>query len=225
MEAPSIKGDLPDKEALAIIAVAHAGSTFLRDFLSELGVSRDDPITVQDVAYFSPILAVAALWLVTSLTARPVTWVALVMAGFGCSMISTRAGFVVPTSVAASNRAALVCGLAFFAAAMRNIVLRQMVHNEGVEVKPRALPAPYNRFDTWTAMAGFAAFTVVTVFVLAPEGWGPAALAAAVTCAVSSALLLVTCHVLKVYGVISTALFGVWALLLEALITTPMPLR
>ncbi|GFR85518.1 hypothetical protein ElyMa_002443500 [Elysia marginata] len=226
-DAPSIKGELPDKEALVIVAIAHAGSTFLRDFLSELGVTSNEPTTVQDVAFFAPVLALAALWLVTSLPAKPVTWMALFMAGFGCSMISTRvyAASTSAATVVASNRAALVCGLAFFSAAMRNIVLRHMVHVEGVEVRSRALPSPYSRVDTWAALIGLGAFAVLSVFLLAPEGWGLAALNGAVTCGLSSALFLVTCQVLKVYGVTCTALFGVWALLLEALVTTPLPLR
>ncbi|GFO20841.1 hypothetical protein PoB_004734600 [Plakobranchus ocellatus] len=227
LDYPSVKGDLPDKEALVIVAIAHAGSTLLRDFLTEINVSTNNPITVQDVAYFYPVLALAALWIVTSVPARPLTWVSLFMVGFGCSMMATRAG-VVPasaSSVAASNRAALVCGLVFFAAAMRNIVLRQLVHCEGVEVKSRPLPPPYNRMDTWTAAAGFGAFGVLTVFLVAPEGWGLAALCGAISCVLSSALFLVTTQVLKVYGVTSTALFSVWALLLEALVSTPIPFR
>ncbi|KAK3750200.1 hypothetical protein RRG08_020957 [Elysia crispata] len=226
-EAPSLKGDdFPDKEALVIVAIAHAGSVFLRDFLIEVGVSSNAPITVQDVAFFSPILALVALWLVTSLPARPVVWVSLLMTGLGFSMISSRGGAVQdsPASVAASNRAALVCGLVFFTSAMRNIVLRQIVH-EGAEIKSRPLPAPYNRVDTWVALAGLGSFAILSAFLMAPEGWGLAALNGAVTCALSAALFLVTTHVLKVYGVVCTAVFGVWSLLLEALVTTPIHLR
>ncbi|RUS70554.1 hypothetical protein EGW08_021683 [Elysia chlorotica] len=226
-EAPSLKGDdYPDKEALAIVALAHSGSVFLRDFLSEVGVASESPVTVQDIAFFSPVIALAALWLVTSVPARPVVWLSLCLAGLGCSMVSSRGGTGAdsPDSMAASNRATLVCSLVFFTAAMRNIVLRQIVH-EGVEIKSRPLPVPYSRVDTWLALAGLGAFAVLSAFLMAPTGWGLVTLNALVTCCLSSALLLVSTQVLKVYDVVCTAVFGVWALLLEALLTTPIQLR
>lgn len=225
-ELTVIRGEHPDKEALVIVSIAHVGSTFLRDFLIELGVTNNDPISVQNVAFFGPVLTLAAMWLVTSLHAKPVTWMALFMVGSGCSMISTHTGAMPASvsSVTASNRAALVCGLVFFSLSMRNIVLKHMVHNEGVEFITRPLPHPYSKVDMWAALLGLGTFAVLSVFLLTPD-WGFAAVNAGLTCILSCALFLVTCHVLKTYGVTGTALFTVWALLLEALITTPIAFR
>ncbi|CAG5120503.1 unnamed protein product [Candidula unifasciata] len=200
-------GYWPDKEAIMIIIFAHAGGIFLHDYLLSVGNAHG----FLSVAYLQPVLALITVWIVTSSTsiiARPYTWVGMAVINIGCIFVSIKL-----STVTNSDRTSWICLLSAFTMILRNIVIRQLVNNEHVVVRPRR------------KIMIFGLVIVVCIVLLAikitSKNWLVPSLCALITCALCAALTYVTTQVLKSYSVPFVSLFCVWATLVEAVMLMP----
>ncbi|BFZ21774.1 hypothetical protein BsWGS_24813 [Bradybaena similaris] len=202
------RGDMPEKEAMMVIMFSHVGSIFLHDYLMSVGNSH----SFLAVAYFHPVLALIMIWAVTSVTsviARPYMWASMALISIGCTLVSIKLSVITN-----SDRASWICLLSAFTMILRNIVIRQLVSNENVAVRPR-------RKRVISGVVIVAGVILLTVNIFASKKWLFPSLCAVITCALSAALTYVTTQVLRSYTVPFVSLFCVWATLVEAMVLTP----
>lgn len=201
-------GDWPEKEAVMVVVFSHAGSIFLHDYLMSMG----DTHSFLAVAYFHPVLALILILTVTSVTsvvARPYMWASMALISIGCTLVSIKLSVI-----ANSDRTSWICLLSAFTMILRNIVIRQLVSNENVAVRPR-------RKRVISGVAIVAGIILLTVNILVSKKLLFPSLCAVITCALSAALTYVTTQVLKSYTVPFVSLFCVWATLVEAMVLIP----
>lgn len=203
------RGDLPNREALSVIVCAHLGASFLSTYLASLG----QVYTSLASGFAEPVLALAALWIVTSVPPRPQPLFSLLLFMFGSTFSCLNL-----TTVLQSDRTSLIQGLAGFTLVLRNIVARHLVHNENVKVEMRGSPIVTGLVVTGGCVMA-ALYTVTS-----PEWLGPA-FCAMTSMLVSAFLTYVTMCVLKRYSVAFASLFHIIALLAESLVLTPMVQR
>ncbi|KAH9488105.1 hypothetical protein Btru_065385 [Bulinus truncatus] len=202
----TVRGELPNREALVIVIFCHAGNIFLHDYLASMGSSEASLCT----AFFQPLLTLVALSLVTSVIPRPASWASTIIIGCGCTFMSIN-----KSTVFNSDRTSLICALSAFSFILRNMVVKQLVGPEHVTPRTRS-----KKTFIFVAVASVL-FLLVTRFQVSPV-LQVSVLCGLVTCFLSAALVYVTVQLLRSQSVMIISLFYVWALLLEALIITPL---
>ncbi|KAK0053658.1 hypothetical protein Bpfe_016878 [Biomphalaria pfeifferi] len=205
LSVETVRGDLPNKEALVIIVFCHAGNLFLHDYLASLGSLE----TSLCMAFFQPLLTLLALWLVTSVIPRWPTLVSTMAIGIGCTFMSIKS-----STVLSSDRTSLICALSAFALILRNIVLRHLISSEHVKFKLR------DKRSIGAATLASILVLMIMFFQVSSILQVPV-LCGFVTCSLSAILAYVTVQMLKSYSLVVLSLFQVWALLVEAVIITP----